>query len=198
MDGHRPIDALNDSSLDREIESMLAVEPSPEFVARVRARVAEEPEPGRWWSSWTLAVAVVILAVIVWPSRESTTLVTTTIPTPRITEIVDPETPLAAKLPPATSQTLRRESPTPTAVALAKSDDRVIDIDLPEVVIADNEVRTFASLVASVRQRRFDVTVPAAPDLDAPLEIKELPPIEPIEIEPIVKLAALQAEGERP
>jgi hypothetical protein len=34
---------MNDASFDREIESLLAVEPSPEFVARVRARVAEEP-----------------------------------------------------------------------------------------------------------------------------------------------------------
>jgi hypothetical protein len=42
------------------------------------------------------------------------------------------------------------------------------------------------------------VAVPAAPNPDTPLEIKELPPVEPLEIEPIVKLAALQAEGERP
>ena len=49
MDGHRHADPLTDeSSLDREIESMMAVEPSPQFVARVRARVAQEPEPGRW------------------------------------------------------------------------------------------------------------------------------------------------------
>jgi hypothetical protein len=81
---------------------------------------------------------------------------------------------------------------------LARTGDRAIDIDLPEVVIAENEMRTFAALVASVRQSRFDVAVPAAPDLDAPIEIKGLPPIEPIEIEPIVKLAALQAEGQRP
>ncbi len=65
-------------------------------------------------------------------------------------------------------------------------------------MIADNEVRTFATLVASIRQSRFDAAVPAAPDPDAPLEIKELPPVEPLEIEPIVKLATLGMEGERP
>ena len=193
---------MNDASFDREIESLLAVEPSPEFVARVRARVAEEPEPRRWWTSWTLAVAgavaVVILAVTAWPSREPAASVTTAIPPPRISEIVEPVTPPIANLPPATSQAVRRETPTPIAYAVTTSGDRVIDIDLPAVVLAENEVRTFATLVASIRQRRFDVAVPAAPDLDAPIEIKELPPVEPIEIEPIVKLAVLQAEGERP
>ena len=73
MDGHRHADPLTDeSSLDREIESMMAVEPSPQFVARVRARVAQEPEPGRWRASWLFApagaVAIVIVAVIAWPS----------------------------------------------------------------------------------------------------------------------------------
>jgi hypothetical protein len=76
--------------------------------------------------------------------------------------------------------------------------DRRIDIDLPAVVIAENEVRTFASLVTSIRQSRFDVPVPAVPNPDTPLEIKELPPAEPLEIEPIVRVAALQPEGERP
>jgi hypothetical protein len=84
------------------------------------------------------------------------------------------------------------------AAASAVQRDRAIDIDLPEVVIADNEVKTFAALVASIRHSRFDVTVPAEPNPDTPLEIKELAPVEPLEIEPIVRVAALQAEGERP
>jgi hypothetical protein len=83
-------------------------------------------------------------------------------------------------------------------VAATVERNRRIDIDLPEVVIADNEVKTFAALVASIRQRRFDVIVPAAPNPNTPLEIKELPPAEALEIEPIVRVAALQAEGERP
>jgi hypothetical protein len=65
-------------------------------------------------------------------------------------------------------------------------------IDLPEVVIAQNEVAAYTSLVASIRQRRFDTAVPVAPDPNQPLEVKELPPVEPIEIEPIVKLAGLE------
>ncbi len=32
--------------LDREIARALAVDPSPQFVARVRTRIAEQPPPG--------------------------------------------------------------------------------------------------------------------------------------------------------
>ncbi len=40
----------SDTSLDREIEAMLSVEPSPDFVSRVRTRIADMRRPlaGRW------------------------------------------------------------------------------------------------------------------------------------------------------
>jgi hypothetical protein len=187
---------VSDASLDREIEALLAVEPSPEFVARVRTRVAQESEPGRWRASWVLAaagaVAAVIVAIIAWPSPEATPSNRTPVEPPRIAEAVPTiAPPQPAPLPERGRRTAVR------AVATVERDRRG-DIDLPEVVLADNEVKTFATLVASVRQSRFDVAVPAAPDPNTPLEIKELPPVEPLEIEPIVKVAALQAEGERP
>lgn len=193
MDGHRGID------LDREIESLFTVEPSPEFVARVRARVAEEPEPGGWRAPWMFAVAgtvtvAIVVALIAWPSSDMTPSNTVPAEPPQIAGSAQatPSSPVPV-MPSA-----RRPQAATRTVAIAVERDRSIDIDLPNVVIAENEVRTFASLVASIRQSRFDVAVPAAPDLDGPIEIKELPPIEPIEIEPIVKLATLQAEGERP
>ena len=195
MDGHREIDA----SLDREIESLLAAEPSAEFVARVRTRVAQEPDPHQWRTTWMLTVAgavtVVIVTVIAWPSRETAGPKG---PAPRVQEqpIVARATESVAVPPPV--QGVRRQPAVTRVVALAESPARALDIDLPEVVLGENEVKAYTALVASIRQSRFDVAVPAAPDLDAPLEIKEQPPIEPIEIEPIVRLAVLQAEGERP
>jgi len=180
---------MNDPSLDREIESLLATEPSPEFVARVRARVATEPDPGRWRPSFIFATAgavvVVIVAVIAWPSRE---------PAP-----AGPKGPaLQVQIAPAPVQSIHRQPATLRIVAVAASPDRPIDIDLPDVVIAENEVKAYTTLVSSIRRSRFDVAVPAAPDPNTPLEIKELPAVEPIEIEPIVRLAVLQTEGERP
>jgi hypothetical protein len=60
-------------SLDREIEDLLAVDPSPEFVAKVRQRIAAEPPPVSWWLSWRPAtagvgLAAVVAAALLWPS----------------------------------------------------------------------------------------------------------------------------------
>lgn len=199
MDGHRHVDAMNDPSLDREIESLLATEPSTEFLARVRARVAEEPTPNRWRASWTFAaataVAAAIVALTVWPSSEPAPSSSAPVGVPRIAKSVETITPPPSSAAPTR---LRTHRTTTRAVVVAASSDRAIEIDLPEVVVADNEKIAFATLVAGIRQSRFDAAVPAAPDLDRPLEIKELQAVEPIEIEPIVKLAVLQTEGERP
>ena len=42
MDGE-PQHALSDSQLDRELDAAFGIEPSPEFLARVRTRIASEP-----------------------------------------------------------------------------------------------------------------------------------------------------------
>lgn len=59
----------SDTSLDREIEAMLSVEPSPDFVSRVRTRIADMAPPS--WTmglnvGWTsLAAGSVVVAVVV-------------------------------------------------------------------------------------------------------------------------------------
>src|SRR5439155_4122136 len=81
MDADRSREPVNELDVDRELQSLLAVDPSPEFVARVRTRIANEPEPSQssvgglqlptWWWSWKsiaapiLAAAVIIIAVLV-------------------------------------------------------------------------------------------------------------------------------------
>jgi hypothetical protein len=192
MDG-RQIDPVSDTSLDHEIESLVAAEPSTEFLARVRARVAEEPTPNRWRASWTFAaataVAAVIVALTVWPSSEPAPSSSALLEVPGVARSVETITPPPSSAAPARLPTERR---TARAVVVAASSDRAIEIDLPEVVVADNEKIAYATLVSSIRRSRFDVAVPAAPDPNMPLEVKELPPVEPLEIEPIVKLATLE------
>ena len=38
----RQSETLNDAAIDREIDAMLTVEPSPEFLARVRMQIADQ------------------------------------------------------------------------------------------------------------------------------------------------------------
>jgi hypothetical protein len=69
------MDPMND--LDRELTAVLRVEPSPEFAARVRARIATEPGPARWrmprLALAAAGVAIAVLAVNVISSRPEST-----------------------------------------------------------------------------------------------------------------------------
>jgi len=61
---------VSDDALDRTIAHLLAVDPSPKFLATVRARLHAEPAPPAWRFRWlpaagTLALAALILAVVV-------------------------------------------------------------------------------------------------------------------------------------
>ena len=68
MTDTRPDETLS-GTVDREIARLLAVDPSPEFVAKVRDRLAAQREPGLWQFAWLVAgaaaVAVLVLAAVV-------------------------------------------------------------------------------------------------------------------------------------
>ena len=70
------MDPMNDAALEREIERALAVDPSPEFVARVRTRIAEEPSRVSRGFGWLFAgvtaaavAAGVVALVMLRPDR---------------------------------------------------------------------------------------------------------------------------------
>jgi hypothetical protein len=67
MDDRRTAHGMTDAELDRELGRALRVDPSPEFVARVRSRIAEEPAPSRWtFGRWQLvAVAAVAASLLI-------------------------------------------------------------------------------------------------------------------------------------
>ena len=64
MDADRRDEALTGAALDRELREALAVDPSPEFVARVRTRIASEPARATSWLSWKF-VAVGAMAALI-------------------------------------------------------------------------------------------------------------------------------------
>jgi len=63
---------MTDRALDRELQAILAVNPPPEFVARVRTRIASEPQRSAAWSMWmfaSAAAAAAVVAIVVVVSR---------------------------------------------------------------------------------------------------------------------------------
>jgi hypothetical protein len=173
MDGHTHVDAVTDVSLDRDIEAMLAVEPSPEFLARVRTRIAEEPGPGGWRWSWTFALATVTVAligaVVVWQSGQQTPSSQAPVRTPQVAEAVAPPAPVPVEVErPRTSRPARLTTQTRQAANL-----------IP--LISPDDARAFDTLLAAIR--RDDVVL----DADMPnsaLSASTLA-VAPITIEPV-------------
>jgi hypothetical protein len=66
MDARRPGGEVTDSALDRELQAMLGADPSPEFVARARARVSSDAANARpWLGVWTVVAPLAAVAAVV-------------------------------------------------------------------------------------------------------------------------------------
>ena len=204
MDGHN--DALKDDPLARDIESALRVEPSPQFVAKVRERVGREPLGATGVVSWRLWLggAVVVagaLALVVslgGGSREmripdSTPSTATPPPVleasrgPSIaTEPVLPEPIVAAPVQRVTKRMVARIEP---------GEKGTNDVALPRVLIADDEKRGFALLVTELRDtKRAAAVAEATRGLTTPgppwLEVA------PVIIEPLREVGIAQGEAQ--
>ena len=202
MDGHN--DALKDDPLARDIETALRVEPSPQFVAKVRARVAREPLGASSMASWRLwlagaAVVACALALVVSlggprdmrvpDSTPSTTsppvLEVSRGPSPS-TEPVLPEPVVAAPMQRAAKRTVVRIEP---------EEKGTTEGPLPQVVLADDEKRGFELLVTELRDtKRAAAVAEATRGLITP----GLPWLEvaPVTIEPLREVGIAQGEAQ--
>jgi len=198
---HEPTDPLNDPALEREIESLLAVDPSPEFVARVRTRIAQEPAPTAWRWSWSFvlagAAAAVVLAVLVtsWMARVTPTGVPQQA---AAREDVGLEAePSLVRSQPATTREIGNGG---VRSVRLQSDARggrlpAAREDAPPftgVIFSEAERRALLTLVAAVEEGRVP-PFPVAPAVDADV----LPEgtalmIEPLVIDPLPQIARLE------
>jgi hypothetical protein len=176
-------------SLEREIEELLAVDHSPEFPARVRARVAVEPPPSAWRVGWKLlpgvALAAIALAVIMWPPAERAVVNGTAAPEP-----VALEAPVGGTTLPVARAPAAPPRRTVTVARVPRPRDE------PEILLSAEETRAFRMLLTQLQRGRIPEMAPAAPvdGAGGPLG----PPwieIAPVEITPIAQLS--QGEGER-
>jgi hypothetical protein len=185
------MDPVNDAALEREIERALAVDPSPEFLVRVRARIADEPAHASRGFGWLFAgvatvaaAAVLVLAVrMVSPARPPATaplLASRSIGSAVVVPAVLP----ARNVVSGFSRT-QRESLGFSRTAATRT---------PEPFFDARETTALQRLIADVRDARVDLT-PLAKEGPMPLPAMDPLVISPIVIEPLTPSGI---EGERP
>jgi hypothetical protein len=173
MDGQR--------NLEREIETLLSVEPSPEFLARVRTRVAEEPVQVGWRVSWMVAAGgavAVVVAIVLWQSREPASSITAS---EQRTQVAAVEERTAS---PEVAPPVRRDT-TPRVARLApapRANETTSATGLVPVV-AEEDGRAFDALLATIRDP--DVVLVFEHEASASALSTSAIAIPPITIEPL-------------
>jgi hypothetical protein len=205
MDGHK--DALTDEALAHEIESALSVEPSPQFVAKVRERVSREPLGATGATAWRLWLggAVVLagaLAVFVslaggppTAGAPDSTASTKTSPPGLEASTARSEPSEPALRPKPVRAVPPQRTVTRVVAPIAPRQEGTNEVVLPQVLIPDNEKRGFELLVtelrdskqaAAVAEASRGLTTPGPPWLE----------IEPVIIEPLREVGIAQGEGQ--
>ena len=212
MDGTRP-GALSDAQLDRELDATLGVEPSPEFLARVRSRIAVEPEPSRWriagvasgfsrrgvasgfsrmlqWSVeplWAVAIVGIVLAIVI-----PRVMRDERVPVRRVAaaEVLPAaaDIPAAPEPPPISLRPLARPGP-----LVEEEWGRTVPLRLSPVLFADDDPKVFAMFVEAVGTGRVPEEAVRRPEERGAMEGLT---IEPLEIAPLPSFARTAREGE--
>ena len=209
--GHSPTPRGDDDPLDRKIRRLLAVDPSPAFEARVRARVAGEAAPSAWragrlWMTFGGATAAAALVLVVALPRPEPPADANTGQTPAIArtgDVVPPPSGAAARLGevlpgaelPTAAVVPRITTPGPEVTGAPGAGPRgaagpaVAAHPGPprftRVVFSESEREALRQLLAQARNR--PVVVPEPAEARAPVAAGEPPAelvIPPISIEP--------------
>jgi len=198
MDG-RERDPLSGEPLDREIAVLLAVDASPEFVARVRERVSAEPIGRGWGWSWSPAwVSVAVLGVVLVAGAGLWTRGAVD-RGPSTRAAADPSGSRAPTVPPAqvpaASRSVAVAAPASVAVAARRRESAAgtsTRVRTADVQISPDDAIALRQLVDVINARRLDES--AVPDLDA--HATALPALEEIVVDRIAlsPLVALDAQ----
>jgi hypothetical protein len=170
--------------MDGDLRALLAIEPSPPFEARVRARVAGERQRSAGWMSWRMpaavaaAAVVVIAAVVVMRSGEEVRP-----PAPQIVSIQPEQVPSvpvveAPVVEPSTAKP-RPERVVPRPLPAPRVPDRMVTAaslpdSEPEVLVPRDQEETLRRLVAALREGRVDLSTLPPPVEPTASELKEL------------------------
>ena len=198
--------SLSDEALDRQLEAALDVEPSPEFLARVRTRIASEPPAVAWLPSFPLracvsaaGIVVVALAFAIWrapgvdqsiaPSNLPVLGAATAVPA--VENADDISTRGARSLETAQPVAQHRRADTSDAVDAGG----MVPLRLSPVVISDGERRAFAMFVTAVNEGRVPTEADGEAAADDSIVFTAFT-IEPLVIDPLPPLARVELQGE--
>ncbi len=188
--------------IDDEIKDALNVDPSPEFLARVRTRIASEPAPTAWRGWWRFAAAgamatVVVAAVIVsrpaQPIRPAESFAAAGPKGPALHErpvsVAPKEPALQAETPAAPTS----HSANAIARPVVSGFSRTVSPPQPEILLDPAETRALRALVDGVHAGRIDL---AAAQRSTPAEPTVLAPIADLEIR-VMTIDLLTPAGEQ-
>jgi len=193
MDGYRHQE-LTDETLAKDIEAALGVDASPEFLPRIRARIANERMQEGWFSSvswrWARVAAVVtaVAVIAVWTLRDPSRArreahITDTPPVESTPPPVDSALPAPALV--ASSA----ESPNPVSAPVARavrSTRTPAVVARPEVLISLDEAAALRKLIVAIAARQVEATdIPQLAAESAPLPMIEEIVLEPIKLSPL-------------
>ncbi len=174
---------MDDVDLDRELHDALAVSPSPEFVARVREKIADAPAPSMlagWLKPAAALACAVVLAIAIGLPREEAGREPVKAGLKPSTTNIPPSTTQGAVAPTVVVPTLRSAERivAPATSATAKT----AEPPLPEVIIAPDDVEGLQQFVAGARQLRFVASFDETP-ASTPWVITDLS-VSPVSTEP--------------
>jgi hypothetical protein len=196
MDDQRHAAAVTDEAVGDEIARALAVDPSPEFLARVRAQIANEPHPRIWRMSWMLSTFALVAAVVFAVTIDRRAGVPALVTAPLASRAVGGHPTML----PYVASAFRRTSSSP---AQAGRHVRIDSLEGPaeagphvQVLFDPRETQALRALIAGVRTNRVDLSSLLRPGAPGPME---LPPVDdlviaPLAIEPLAPIAGAQGE----
>ena len=197
MDDQRHAAAVTDEAVGDEIARALAVDPSPEFLARVRTQIANEPHPRVWRMSWMLSTFALVAAAVVFAMmierRDGVPALATA---PLASRAVGGH---ATMLPYVGSGFSRTSNGPAKAGRHVRIDSKVGPPEggpHVEVLLDPRETQALRALIAGVRTNRVDLSSLLRPGAPGPME---LPPVDDLviallAIEPLAPVDGAQGE----
>ena len=186
------------TGIDRAIADALDVAPSPEFVARVRQRIANEPQPRPAWFTWRVGVGVaaaaaaVLVVALAWRSNGTTTPSSVALDARSLDLSRGALVPSPEVRPPRETYVVSASRRTVGVAVETRTAETRASVG-PEVLIPRAELEMYRRLIARPHEAPGPV-VAVEPTIISAEAAPEAIVIEPIRIEPIMPPSGGQGE----